>query len=191
MEEPRMPSRLRPTDLIDEAARDLTRQSYAPRAPIGGVTLGEVPVFRGPDGQFAEIIRLDGERQVDGLPGFRPIQWNWSLIEPGAVKAWHLHLGQEDLWIIPPDSTVLVGLVDLRRDSQTASTTQRLTLGGGRCHRLLIPRGVAHGVANLASRPQTMLYAVNDFFSADPETTDEWRLPWDRFGESFWTMGRG
>ncbi len=185
------PAPLTPGDLVEDAARDLARQSYAPRPPIAGVTLGEVPVFRSPDGLFAEVVRLDPERQVEGVAGFRPVQWNWSLLEPGAVKAWHLHLDQEDLWIVPPDSALLVGLVDLRRRSPTASTVQRLALGGGRCHRLLIPRGVAHGVANLGTRPQAMLYAVNRFFSADPEQTDEWRLPWDRFGASFWEMGRG
>ncbi len=184
------PPRLRPADLID-AARDLTRQSYAPKPRIAGVSLGEVPVLGSPDGLFAEIIRLDGERQVEGFPGFRPIQWNWSVLEPGAVKAWHLHLAQEDLWIIPPDSALLVGLVDLRRASPTASAIQRLSLGAGRCHRLLIPRGVAHGVANLGRRPQALLYAVNQFFSPDPAETDEWRLPWDRFGDSFWAMGKG
>ncbi len=191
MAEPLDPTPLTPKDLIEDAARDLTRQSYAPRPPIAGVALGEVPVFRSPDGLFTEIIRLDGERQAEGFAGFRPIQWNWSLLEPGAVKAWHLHLNQEDLWVIPPDSALLVGLVDLRRHSPTVSTVQRLSLGGGRCHRLLIPRGVAHGVANLGTRPQTMLYAVNQFFSADPGATDEWRLPWDRFGAGFWEMGRG
>jgi dTDP-4-dehydrorhamnose 3,5-epimerase len=191
MAPPADPAPLTPGDLVDDAARDLARQSYAPRPPIAGVTLGEVPVFRSPDGLFTEIARLDPERQVEGVAGFRPIQWNWSLLEPGAVKAWHLHLDQEDLWIVPPDSALLVGLADLRRHSPTASTVQRLALGGGRCHRLLIPRGVAHGVANLGARPQAMLYAVNRFFSADPEQTDEWRLRWDRFGASFWEMERG
>lgn len=191
MNDPIDPARLATDDLLDDAACGLTRQSYAPRPSIAGVSLGEVTVFRSPDGLFTELLRLDGDRQVEGLPGFRPIQWNWSLLEPGAVKAWHLHLDQEDLWIIPPDSALLVGLVDLRRESKTASTAQHLTLGGGRCHRLLIPRGVAHGVANLSARPQAMLYAVNQLFTADPEKTDEWRLPWDRFGADFWEMPRG
>ena len=150
-----------------------------------------MPVFRSPDGLFAELVRIDADRQVQGLPDFRPVQWNWSLLQPGAIKAWHLHLGQDDLWIVPPDSTVLVGLADLRRASPTAGETRRLTLGAGRCHRLLIPRGLAHGVANLTSQPQALLYAVDQFFSADPGETDEWRLPWDRFGSSFWSMDRG
>ena len=184
------PTRLSPEDLID-AARDLARQSYALRPPIDGVMLGEVPVFRGPDGLFTETMRIDATHAVEGLPGFRPIQWNWSLLEPGAVKAWHVHLNQEDLWIVPPDSAVLVGLVDLRRGSPTASNLQRLTFGAGRCHRLLIPRGVAHGVANLTLRPQAMMYAVNQFFSASPAEADEWRLPWNRFGEGIWTMDKG
>lgn len=184
------PSRLRPTDLIDEA-RDLTRQSYTAKPAIAGVVLAEVPVFRSADGLFAEILRLDGAHQAEGVPGFQPVQWNWSLLEPGAVKAWHLHLGQDDLWIIPPDTTLLVGLADLRRASATAAAVQRLALGGGRCHRVLIPRGVAHGIANLTTRPQAMLYAVNQFFTSDPAATDEWRLPWDRFGGEFWTMTKG
>jgi len=182
---------LRLADLLEDATRGLARQSYAPRPPIGDVRLDEIPVFRSPDGLFAETARLGPDGAMQGLPGFRPVQWNWSLLEPGAVKAWHLHLGQDDLWIVPPDGTLLVGLADLRKESPTAGHAQRLTLGGGRCHRLLIPRGVAHGVANLARQPQAMLYAVSAFFSADPDRTDEWRLPWDRFGSDFWSMGRG
>jgi dTDP-4-dehydrorhamnose 3,5-epimerase len=184
-------SRLTLAGLVEEVATQLARQSYAPRPPIAGVALGEMPVFRAADGLFAEVTRLDPDGQVQGLAGFRPVQWNWSLMEPGAIKAWHLHLGQDDLWIIPPSSSVLVGLVDLRRDSATVSHSQRLALGAGRCHRLLIPRGVAHGVANLSATPQTMLYAVNQLFTADPAETDEWRLPWDRFGAEFWAMERG
>lgn len=185
------PPPLAPADLTAEVARDLVRQSYAPRAPVEGVVLDEAAVSRGPDGLFVELARLEADGGVQGVPAFRPVQWNWSLMEPGAVKAWHVHLAQEDLWLVPPDSTLLVGLADLRHASPTAGVVQRLTLGGGRCHRLLIPRGIAHGVANLTSRPQAILYAVNRFFSPDPGATDEWRLPWDRFGAEFWSMGRG
>jgi dTDP-4-dehydrorhamnose 3,5-epimerase len=174
MSSPIDPTPLTPKDLLEDVGPALTRQSYAGQPAIEGAALGEMPVFRGPDGLFAELVRLDANHQVQGLAGFRPLQWNWSLLQPGAVKAWHLHLGQGDLWIVPPDSTLLVGLVDLRR-----------------CHRLLIPRGVAHGLANLGARPQSMLYAVDQYFTADPEGTDEWRLPWDRFGASFWEMDRG
>ncbi len=188
------PRPLGPDDLVDEARQRLTRQSYAPRPPIAGVVLSEVAVSRSADGLFAEIARIDGgSGGIQGLEAFRPVQWNWSLLQPGAVKAWHLHLDQEDLFVVPPDATLLVGLADLRRDvhSETRPAPQRLVLGAGRCHRLLIPRGVAHGLANLGTEPQAILYAVNQFFTADRDRTDEWRLPWDHFGAEFWSMGRG
>ena len=39
--------------------------------------------------------------------------------------------------------------------------------------------------------PRPVLYAVNQFFTADCDRTDEWRLPWDHFGAEFWSMGCG
>ena len=141
------PRRLEPDDLVKDARARLTRQSYAPRPSIPGVVISEVAVSRSPDGLFAEIARIDERGGIQGLEAFRPIQWNWSLLQPGAVKAWHVHMEQDDLFIVPPDSTLLVGLVDLRDDEAAgaAPTPQRLVLGAGRAHRLLIPRGVAHG----------------------------------------------
>jgi dTDP-4-dehydrorhamnose 3,5-epimerase len=189
---------LTPADLVlgeDARKRLLTRQSYGPRPSIPGVALSEVSVARSTDGLFAELARVGDEGIVQGLEGFRPVQWNWSLLQPGAVKAWHLHFDQDDLFIVPPTATLLVGLADLRRSGQASAEArpapQSFALGAGRCHRLLIPRGVAHGVANLGTEPQALLYAVNAFFTADPERTDEWRLPWDHFGPEFWSMGRG
>jgi dTDP-4-dehydrorhamnose 3,5-epimerase-like enzyme len=182
---------LGPEDLLDDVRAELARQSYAPRPRIAGVSLLDAAVSRGPDGLFSELARIDADGQVEGFPGVHPVQWNWSLLEPGAVKAWHLHFAQEDLWVVPPVTTVLVGLADLRRESPTASRLERLVLGAGRCDRLLIPRGVAHGVANLSARPQALLYAVTRHFTPDPARTDEWRLPWDRFGAAFWAMDRG
>src|SRR5262245_43821421 len=143
-------SSLTPADLIlgEEARKRLARQSYAPRLPIPGVGVSEASVARSADGLFAEIARIDPDGAVQGIEGFRPVQWNWSLLQPGAVKAWHLHFNQDDLFIVPPDATLFVGLVDLRRSGHpdATATPQSYVLGAGRCHRLLIPRGVAHGV---------------------------------------------
>lgn len=188
------PHPLKPTDLVAEAREHLTRQSYAPRPAIAGVELSEMAVSRSTDGLFAEVARIDGDSGgVQGVEGFRPVQWNWSWLRAGAVKAWHLHLEQDDLFIVPPTSTLLIGLADLRRDAHAGprSTPQSLVLGAGRCHRLLIPRGVAHGVANLGAESQAILYAVNRFFTTDTDRNDEWRLPWDHFGAEFWSIPRG
>ena len=185
---------LKLTDLVQEVRSHVSQQSYAPRSPISGVVLSEQPVFRGADGLFAEIARIDrADGGVQGLAGFRPVQWNWSLLQPGAVKAWHLHLRQDDLFLVPPVSTLVVGLVDLRNDAhgEARPAPHSMVLGAGRLHRLLIPRGVAHGVANLGAEPQAMLYGVDEYFSAEPDRSDEWRLPWDHFGAGFWSIARG
>ena len=181
--------RLSAADLVESCASRIVRQSYGSPAAIDGVRIDEARVHRGTDGAFAELLRTTDDGS-EGVPGFRPRQWSWSLMEPGAVKAWHLHLAQDDLWIIPPDSQLLVGLVDLRRSSTTSQERMRLTLGAGRCHRLLIPSGVAHGVANLSREPRVVIYAASHHFSPDPRETDEWRLPADAFGADFWQMDR-
>ena len=69
--------------------------------------VAEVPVARSADGLFAEIARATADGGVQGLEGFRPVQWNWSLLQPGAVKAWHLHLDQEDLFLLKISKTIL------------------------------------------------------------------------------------
>src|SRR5262249_49281882 len=102
-------------------------------------------------------------------------------------------LKQDDLFLVPPVSTLLIGLADLRQNAHDGArpVPQSLILGAGRFHRLLIPRGVAHGVANLGTEPQAMLYAVDEYFSVEPDLHDEVPLPWDHSCAAFWSMPRG
>jgi dTDP-4-dehydrorhamnose 3,5-epimerase len=65
----------------------------------------------------------------------------------------------------------------------------RLVLGSGKARLLLIPRGVAHGVANLSSQPAAVIYFVNQAFNL--ERPDEHRLPYDLLGEDFWSIRPG
>ena len=88
------------------------------------------------------------------------------------MKAWHLHYNQEDVWFIPPDSKLVVGLVDCRKGSPTVHDTMRFVLGGGRARLLLIPRGVAHGVANMTSKVGRIIYYTNQHYNPK----DEYRL---------------
>ena len=77
------PGPLTPDDLIEDARKRLSRQSYAPRPPIAGVALSEIAVSRSADGLFAEIARIDREDGgLQGHDGFKPVQWNWSLLQP-------------------------------------------------------------------------------------------------------------
>jgi dTDP-4-dehydrorhamnose 3,5-epimerase len=108
---------------------------------------------------------------------------------PGTVKAFHVHLHQEDVWFVPPHERALLVLSDQRRESPSAGVTTRLVLGSGTSRLLYIPRGVAHGVANLWAEPVTIIYFVNQQFNA--VAPDEGRLPWDFLGASVWEALKG
>jgi dTDP-4-dehydrorhamnose 3,5-epimerase len=167
----------------------VTTQSYGSEAVIQGVEFSELRLHGDVGGDFCEIARLTAQGQLQALGGFRPAQCSYSFMEPGTIKAWHLHVRQEDLWFIPPHDRCLVGLLDVREDSKTYGSSLRFVMGAGRARLLLIPRGVAHGIANLTNRPTSMFYFANQTF--DRENPDEQRLPWDLLGEEFWTNAPG
>ena len=135
-------------DLSDDAKRAFTVQSYGGAPSIDGVAL--VDLERHPDdgGSMTELARLTDGR-TDGLAGFTIRQINYSEVEPGVIKAFHLHARQTDVWYVPPSDRMLVVLVDVRKGSKSEGVRRRLTLGNGRSRLLRIPPGVAHGARNL------------------------------------------
>jgi dTDP-4-dehydrorhamnose 3,5-epimerase len=175
-------------DLDPKRVGGITTQQYTKRASIDGVRLVDLKRFSEDGGSFAELVVLDQGRLRD-IDGFEVVQVNYSDMEPGAVKAWHLHFKQEDVWFVPPYHKLLVGLYDVRRKSRSCGATMRLVLGDGRAQLLYIPRGVAHGVANLSDRRQVLIYFVNNRFSA--EEPDEQRLDPFVLGREFWQIKAG
>lgn len=180
---------LSPADLGPEFADHVSTQEYSKKTPIEGVQVIDLRLLIDDGGSFAEIVRFDEEGRLLAVPEFQVRQSSYSLVLPGAIKAFHLHYNQEDVWFVPPGDRLLVGLVDARRDSPSAGAAMRLVLGAGRAQILYIPRGVAHGCANIGAAPATILYYVNQHFNInDP---DERRLPWDLLGAEFWQMTPG
>lgn len=184
-----MLQKLSPSDLGSEFEAVVTTQAYPRRTPIEGVQVVDLRLMNDDGGAFAEVVRLDENGCLLGFPDFKVLQSSYSLVLPGAIKAFHLHYNQEDVWFVLPTDRLLVGLVDARKDSPTAGATTRLILGAGRAQLLYIPRGVAHGCANIGTTPATILYYVNQHF--DLEDPDERRLPWDLLGAEFWQMTPG
>jgi dTDP-4-dehydrorhamnose 3,5-epimerase len=182
------------TQLIDpEYIAQAEWQEYGRKALIQGVYLVRTEFYPVEDGLFAELVRLDEEGRVaiEGLPPLAVRQINYSELEPGAVKAWHFHQKQDEIWYVPPlDGPVIVGLLDLREGSVDKSKSSRLNLGGGKAYLLYIPKGVAHGIANLGQERARLIYFVDNQF--DPQHPDEGRLP-PGFGvkEGFWEMSKG
>jgi dTDP-4-dehydrorhamnose 3,5-epimerase len=175
---------------ISPEYRDLvTTQEYPKRTPIEGVQIVDLRLMQDDGGSFAELVRLDDNGRLLAFPDFQVRQSSYSLVLPGAVKAFHLHFNQEDVWFVPPTDRLLIGLLDVRDASPTRGQTMRFVMGAGKAQLLHIPRGVAHGCGNLGATPVTILYYVNQHFNLDDP--DERRLPWDALGESFWQITQG
>jgi dTDP-4-dehydrorhamnose 3,5-epimerase len=177
-------------NLGDAAKRAFALQDYTTQAPIGGVEIVDLKRFVDDGGSFLELGRLTaGAHAV--LRSFEVKQINYSEMDPGVIKAFHLHRRQTDVWFVPPDDRMLLVLVDARAGSPTENAVRRLILGDGSTRLVRIPPGVAHGVRNLASTRGRIIYLVDTHFSPDPDTSDEGRLPWDFAGLDVWEPTRG
>jgi len=177
-------------ELTPDAKRAFHVQAYGPAPSIDGVELIELRRHHDDGGSMTELARLaDGRPQA--LAGFTLRQVNYSEVEPGAIKAFHLHLRQTDVWFVPPGDRMLVVLVDVRKGSRTEGTKLRLMLGDGAARMLRIPPGVAHGVRNLATATGRVVYFTDVHFSPEPAACDEGRLPWDYAGREIWEVVRG
>ncbi len=174
---------------IDESARSkVYTQDYAPKTLIDGVKVVSLRNFAGEEGAFCELMRLDESGLCKEFPGFSVRQINWSSQFPGSVKAWHMHLSQDEVWYVPAESHLVAGLWDVRKGSKTFGKTNRIVLGRDTNRLLFIPRGVAHGSANFSKNLGIILYFMNSQF--DVSKPDEQRIPWDSLGQDFWKPER-
>jgi len=174
----------------DEAKRAFSLQDYSPAPTIDGVQVVELRRFNDDGGALTELGRLQGGLHA-ALPGFEVKQVNYSEVEPGAIKAFHLHRQQTDVWFVPPADKMLLVLLDVRAGSKSMNVRRRLILGDGNSRLVRIPPGVAHGVKNLAPTPGRIIYFVDTHFSPAPDQCDEGRLPWDFAGAGIWDLIRG
>ena len=177
-------------DLTDAAKRAFSIQGYATAPQIDGVEVADLRRFVDDGGSFLELGRLSKGFHA-AFPGFEIKQINYSEMEPGTIKAFHVHRRQTDVWFVPPDDKMLLVLLDVRAGSRSRDVQRRLVLGDGTCRLVRIPPGVAHGVKNLAPTRGRIIYLVDEQFSTAPEECDEGRLPWDFAGAEVWDVTRG
>ncbi len=86
-------------DVLAELQDKISVQDYSKKTVIDGVKFIDLNLFTDDGGSFMELMRLDGG-QVKGVEGFELKQVNHSVLEAGAVKAFHLHFEQEELWYL-------------------------------------------------------------------------------------------
>jgi dTDP-4-dehydrorhamnose 3,5-epimerase len=176
---------------FNEAARKrYAVQDYQPKRTIDGLEIVQLKRFNDDGGAMTELARLD-DGKLQGLEGFKALQINYSVMEPLAIKAFHLHTRQTDVWYVPPSDKLLLVVADVRAGSPTEGLVQRIVLGDGNSRLVRIPPGVAHGARNLRpATPSVIVYFVDVLFSVGAEC-DEGRLPWDHFGAQVWEVERG
>jgi dTDP-4-dehydrorhamnose 3,5-epimerase len=178
------------TQFSPQAAARYQVQDYAKKASIEGVQFVELKRFNDDGGAMTELGRLDNGR-LNHCPDFTVKQVNYSVMEPLAIKAFHLHKRQTDVWYVPPSDKLLLVLADVRAGSKTEGLVQRFVLGDGSSRLVRIPPGVAHGARNLRpAAPGVIVYFVDVQFSTASDC-DEGRLPWDHFGAEVWEVQRG
>jgi dTDP-4-dehydrorhamnose 3,5-epimerase len=177
-------------ELNEQSKRSYSVQDYGKKPGIDGVQLVTLRRFNDDGGSITELGRLS--KGMHGqLEGFEVKQVNYSEIEPGAIKAYHMHRRQTDVWYVPPCDRLLLVLHDVRQGSKSEGVTLRTMLGDGNSQLVRIPPGVAHGARNLGTETARIVYFVDLQFSPEPGQCDEGRLPWDFLGAQIWETVRG
>src|SRR5262247_3398458 len=132
------------TPFTDAAQKKYAVQDYKPKRTIEGLEIVQLKRFNDDGGSMTELARLDGGL-VQGLKGFQALQVNYSVMEPLAIKAFHLHKRQTDVWYVPPLDKRLLVVADVLKGSSSEGLVQRVVLGDGNSRLVRIPPGVAHG----------------------------------------------
>lgn len=172
-------------DLDEMIQGKVYKQDYSKKPVIEGLQIVPLTSHIGEEGDLSEIIKITELGDLEHLPGFHIAQINRTRLNAGSIKAWHLHLEQDEIWYLPPTFELLVGLWDVRRESSTKGISMRFVMGGGSSQLIFIPHGVAHGSANFTNKNAELFYFINKRF--DMHNSDEKRMPWDSLGKDFWT----
>lgn len=94
-------------------------------------------------------------------------QINYSVQQPGVIKAWHLHERQTDAWCL------LHGCIKAAIMSRGGERRWVVALGERAAALLLIPPGLWHGAMTIGPAPAGLLYYVDREY--DPASPDEQR----------------
>ncbi len=105
--------------LNDDAQRAFSVQDYGAPPAIQGVEIVDLKRFSDDGGSFIELGRLGKGGVHAAFPGFECRQINYSEMDPGVIKAFHIHRRQTDVWFVPPGDKMLLVLVDVRAGSAT------------------------------------------------------------------------
>ena len=145
---------------------------------IEGVRVAQHGLWADDRGYFLEVARM-GKGLLEDFPA-ATTQVSAALTYPGAIKAFHFHRHQTDVWL-PVQGMLQVALVDLRPASPTFGLRNTMYAGQLRPWRILIPPGVGHGYKVIGTAPSMMVYLTDRQYN--PE--DEGRIAYDDPGINY------
>ena len=139
-------------------------------------------------GEVRELVMNSGLEAAcpnDAIMNPDNFQFNYSILYPGIIKAWHRHKNQDDFFC------VLKGNAQFGIFSETPNGEGRLPapekhiIGELNPAVVHIKAGEWHGLTAIGDEPVGLLYLVTNLY--DPNNPDEERAGWENFGPSgFW-----
>lgn len=165
---------------IPNCERGIGKIILKPDSPdlIAGVRVQPIALWPDDRGYFLEVARL-GQGLVDQFPA-ATTQVSAALTYPGAIKAFHLHKQQTDVWAVV-QGMFQVALVDLRPASPTFGRKNTFYIGQLRSWQLLIPPGVGHGYKVIGTAPAMLVYLTDRLYNPQ----DEGRIPHNSEGINY------
>lgn len=152
----------------------------SPESPklIEGVKVEPYWFWADDRGHFLEVARLS-QGMAAGFPP-ATTQVSAALTFPAAIKAFHFHRHQTDLWVVV-QGMFQVALVDLREGSPTFGRKNTFYVGQMRPWKILIPPGVGHGYKVISMDPAVLVYLTDRMYN--PE--DEGRIAYNEPGINY------
>lgn len=145
---------------------------------IDGIRIQPLALHPDDRGYFLELARF-GQALTAAFPA-ASTQVSAALTVPGAIKAFHFHRHQTDLWAVPT-GMLQVALVDLRPESPTFGHRNTIYTGHLRPWQILIPPGVGHGYKVISQDPALLVYLTDRFYNP----ADEGRIAYNDPGISY------
>jgi len=124
-------------------------------------------------GSFTEVLREDW---TEFLGEERPVQVNFSVSQPGIIRAWHRHeRGQYDIFIVTRGALKICAYNDLGEPQN--GELDEIVASGERLQAVLVRGHYWHGTKCVSSVPSETVYVVTRVY--DAKAPDEHRRSWD------------
>ena len=128
---------------------------FSGQASICGVELEDLPIMAANGGPVLKM--LWPQSRLAPRPRGTYGEIYFSVLQPGAIKAWKRHRRQTQFLAVPYGQIKFV-LFDDRENSPTRNALFEIALGLPDNYKLLkIPPGICYGFANLAQESQAIL----------------------------------